>query len=261
MVALGKFDAMHRGHAELAARAARMGSPYLMSFGGMAEVLGWAPKLPVVAPSDRARVLASWSDACDGKVVREHVVPFAAIRRMSPEEFVATLRDLGVGGVVAGRNYRFGFKAVGDADALTELGEKLGVEVAIVDLLDSGEEGTDGDDTPQVSSTRVRACLASGDVAQAARLLGRPHRLALSAKDARSGPAAAAFPLAAAMCQPPAKGRYVGEVIGAGGERRRAMVTVTEEEVVVEGGATAAGGDAAGGDAAVLVDVLERAER
>ena len=258
MVALGKFDAMHRGHAELAARAARMGSPYLMSFGGMAEVLGWAPKLPVVAPRDRARVLASWSDACDGKVVREHVVPFAAIRRMSPEEFVATLRDLGVGGVVAGRNYRFGFKAAGDADALTELGEKLGVEVAIVDLLESGEEGTDGDDTPQVSSTRVRACLASGDVAQAARLLGRPHRLALSAKGARSGPAAAAFPLAAAMCQPPAKGRYVGEVIGAGGERRRAMVTVTEEEVVVEGGVTAAEDE--GGDAAVLVDVLERAD-
>ena len=89
---------------------------------------------------------------------------------MSPEAFVATLRDLGVGGVVAGRNYRFGFKAAGDADALTELGEKFGVEVAIVDLLDSGEEGTDGDDTPQVSSTRVRACLASGDVAQASRL-------------------------------------------------------------------------------------------
>ena len=72
-----------------------------------------------------------------------------------------------------------------------------------------------------------------------------------------SGPAAA-FPLAAAICQPPAKGRYVGEVIGAGGERRRAMVTVTEEEVVVEGGATAAEDE--GGDAAVLVDVLERAD-
>ena len=180
-----------------------------MSFGGMAEVLGWAPKLPVVAPRDRARVLASWSDACDGKVVREHVIPFAAIRRMSPEAFVATLRDLGVGGVVAGSNYRFGFKAAGDADALTELGEKFGVEVAIVDLLDSGEEGTDGDDTPQVSSTRVRACLASGDVAQASRLLGRPHRLALATKHAAAGATPAAFPLATAMCQYPAKGTYV----------------------------------------------------
>ena len=68
MVALGKFDAMHRGHAELAARAAH-GLPYLMSFGGMAEVLGWAPKLPVVAPATArassppgpTRATAKWS--------------------------------------------------------------------------------------------------------------------------------------------------------------------------------------------------------
>jgi FAD synthase len=39
VVCLGKFDAMHRGHAQLAARASQMGAPYLMSFSGMAEVL------------------------------------------------------------------------------------------------------------------------------------------------------------------------------------------------------------------------------
>ena len=72
-MALGKFDAMHRGHAELARRASRMGSPILMSFGGMAEVLGWESKLPVVAPGDRARVLDAWKETCEGKTVREHV--------------------------------------------------------------------------------------------------------------------------------------------------------------------------------------------
>lgn len=56
MVALGKFDAMHRGHALLASRAAQMGAPHLMSFSGMAEVLGWESKLPVVAACDRPRV-------------------------------------------------------------------------------------------------------------------------------------------------------------------------------------------------------------
>ena len=66
VVALGKFDAMHRGHRELARAAAKMGAPHLVSFGGMAEVLGWAPKLAVVAESDRARVLATWAEACGG---------------------------------------------------------------------------------------------------------------------------------------------------------------------------------------------------
>ena len=162
-MALGKFDAMHRGHAELARRASRMGSPILMSFGGMAEVLGWESKLPVVAPGDRARVLDAWKETCEGKTVREHVIPFADIRRMSPEEFVSTLKDIGVGGVVAGANYRFGFKAAGTADTLVDLGEKLDVDVSIVDLLPADiEEDFDcpGGCTPQVSSTRVRASVS-----------------------------------------------------------------------------------------------------
>ena len=41
VVALGKFDALHRGHRALAAEAAAMGGqPWLVSFSGMAEVLG-----------------------------------------------------------------------------------------------------------------------------------------------------------------------------------------------------------------------------
>ena len=82
-----------------------------------------------------------WRLRCGDQTVREHCIPFAAIRRMSPEEFVLTLRDvIGVGGVVAGRNYRFGFKAAGTAATLVELGEKLGVDVDIVDLLQADEE-------------------------------------------------------------------------------------------------------------------------
>jgi FAD synthase len=254
-VALGKFDAMHRGHAALASRAAEMGAPVLMRFGGMAEVLGWTPSLPVVAPSDRARVLEEWTR--DGAVrsgdapVREHVMPFAAIRRMSPEQFVRTLaEDVGVRGVVAGRNYRFGFKAAGDADALIALGAKLGVEVAIVDLVEAtprsddddarekrseGEEEPPGGDRagsiipeeakkrgrsvvtpPQVSSTLIRAKLAEGDVRAAASLLGRPHRLVLARKGDEEGDRAAGasglmtFSLEDAMNQYPAAGAYEG---------------------------------------------------
>lgn len=44
IVALGKFDALHIGHRELAIQASKVGAPYLLSFVGMAEVLGWAPR-------------------------------------------------------------------------------------------------------------------------------------------------------------------------------------------------------------------------
>ena len=252
-MALGKFDAMHRGHAELARRASRMGSPILMSFGGMAEVLGWESKLPVVAPGDRARVLDAWKETCEGKTVREHVIPFADIRRMSPEEFVSTLKDIGVGGVVAGANYRFGFKAAGTADTLLELGETLGVDVSIVDLLPANEPGDEGvsspagyENTPQVSSTRVRSCLAQGDVTQAARLLGRPHSLVLRMKGCTGG---GRFPLGAAVNQYPAAGRYDAAVVGCDGVKTPVTAAVTtmgdssDGEIVLEGWDVADGWD------------------
>lgn len=44
IVALGKFDALHVGHRELAIQAAKVGVPFLLSFVGMAEVLGWEPR-------------------------------------------------------------------------------------------------------------------------------------------------------------------------------------------------------------------------
>lgn len=41
IVALGKFDALHIGHRELAMYASKAGTPFLLSFVGIAEVLGW----------------------------------------------------------------------------------------------------------------------------------------------------------------------------------------------------------------------------
>lgn len=245
VVALGKFDAMHRGHRELARAAAKMGAPHLVSFGGMAEVLGWAPKLNVVAETDRARVRATWAEACGGKVPGEVVVPFADVRRMPPEAFVAFLKDtLHVSGIVAGSDYRFGFKAAGTAEALRQIGEAMGLDVTIVDLVPSGEDDAMSETletktyTAQVSSTRVRACLAAGDVEQAARLLGRPHRLVLDAAEACASAdgaslATATYPLRAALNQYPAVGTYEGVLPVSEKKPVRVTVRVTETEVAV----------------------------
>lgn len=51
VVALGKFDALHIGHRELAIQASRAGPPFLLSFVGMAKVLGWENRYATVYAS------------------------------------------------------------------------------------------------------------------------------------------------------------------------------------------------------------------
>ena len=135
--------------------------------------------LPLVADCDRARVLASWAPFCGGQGPCQRFIPFAAVRSMSPEEFVRVLaldlkvrttqssivRMLGynrvkgttpckskisaapsttlcvqVAGVVVGMGFRFGYKASGDTQALLSLGQHYGLRVSVVDLV--AETGT-----------------------------------------------------------------------------------------------------------------------
>ncbi len=162
---LGKFDALHRGHRALAACAATCGTPVLLRFTGMARELGWTPRLPLIAPADRARILAGWPGA-----PREADLPFAEVRPLDPAGFLALVRQrLGVAAVVVGDDFRGGHQRAYDARAFVAAGTAAGMPVLIV--------GAVADAEGAVSSTRVRAALAAGDVARAAALLDRPHRL------------------------------------------------------------------------------------
>src|SRR5204862_5029221 len=81
------------------------------------------------------------------------------VAQMAPEAFAdEVLRPIGTELVVAGTDFRFGRGRAGDLDTL----ERLGLAVEHVDLL------------PDVSSTAIRGLPREGDVARAARLLGRP---------------------------------------------------------------------------------------
>ncbi|KAL3650639.1 hypothetical protein CASFOL_007042 [Castilleja foliolosa] len=190
IVALGKFDALHIGHRELAIQAAKIGVPFLLSFIGMAEILGWEPRAPVVAKCDRKRVLSSWAPLCGNITPKEFHVEFSKVRNLTPQQFVEKLSvELKISGVVAGENYRFGYKAAGDSSDLVRLCKEYGMKASIVnpvmdkknrpeskDNMDSNNSNEQG----QVSSTRVRRALANGDMGYVSELLGRNHRLIIT---------------------------------------------------------------------------------
>lgn len=77
---------------KLASRAAELGGqPWLVSFSGMADVLGWPKRPPLVADADRVNVLASWAPQCNGTAPCQRFFPFAEVRNLSPEAFVHVL--------------------------------------------------------------------------------------------------------------------------------------------------------------------------
>ena len=71
--------------------------------------------------------------------------------------------------MVEGPDFRFGAKRAGAIDQLQSLCAAQQMSLEIVPPLMDGGSG--------VSSSRIRERVAQGDVAEAARLLGRPHRI------------------------------------------------------------------------------------
>ncbi len=170
VLGIGKFDALHLGHRALAlAMAGDAGPVALLSFSGMAEVLGWDARSPLVAPDDRARILADWSRRF-GIAVSETTLPFAEVRGLDPTGFLRLVRErFATEVVVVGDDFRGGRDRHADAAAFTAAGAAVGIRVRVVPAVLVGEA--------PASSSRARAALERGKVAEAAAVLGRPHRL------------------------------------------------------------------------------------
>ena len=172
-LAAGTFDGVHRGHQRvLTAAVARA-----RALGGKAWALTFEPhphavlrpaEAPAILTPPNLRNTFLEELGLDGVVVLPFTPELAAL---SPEEFVR--RHLMHGDwapevVFAGEDWRFGAGGAGRLADLPALsGGRIRVRV-IPELLDGGAP---------VSSTRIRAALADGDVATAARLLGRDYLL------------------------------------------------------------------------------------
>jgi riboflavin kinase/FMN adenylyltransferase len=85
-------------------------------------------------------------------------------------DFVLELRErLGLEQLWVGADFALGHNREGTVPVLRSLGEELSFEVKVVNAIQEGGE--------VVSSSRIRSLLAEGDVAAAARLLGRNYAL------------------------------------------------------------------------------------
>lgn len=170
VIAIGKFDGVHRGHRALLDRvaaiaAARALEPIVFTFANNPLSLLRPESCPesIMSRGQRLEALeAAGVEACV-------MVPFdAELAEVGAEEFVerVLVDQLHVRHLCVGADFRFGHGGRGDPAMLVTLGEKLGFTVDIAPDVEDPAAG-------KVSSSRVRAAILQGDVATAARMMGR----------------------------------------------------------------------------------------
>lgn len=220
-VALGFFDGVHRGHAAVltsaAARAREAGYAFLVYTFATAD----APKADAALLStDRERAALFASLGAEYCVFDD----FSAVRTVMPAHFVRDMlcACLGARVAVIGEDFRFGYRAAGDTALLARLFSECGGEVlALPPVMHGGSP---------ISSSRIRAALAEGDVPLVAALLGRPYALTLPVTHGQARGHGMGFPTANQALPTgraiPADGVYVTDCVLADGRTLRGVTDI-----------------------------------
>lgn len=232
VVTIGAYDGVHLGH-QAVLRLVRE----LAVARGLDAALVTFDRHPaeVVRPESAPRLLTTLDQRLElldatGDLDLCWVLTFDEARsKEAAEDFVREVLVDGIGArlVVVGADFHFGHRRGGNVPLLERMGAELGFEV-----LGLGLVAVEGDPTAvPYSSTRIRELLAKGDVAEAARLLGRPHEVrgVVERGDQRGaehlGMPTANLTVPERICLP-ADGVYAGTFVAEDGVERPAAISV-----------------------------------
>ena len=175
---IGNFDGVHAGHqamlALLRAEAQRRRVPScVLTFEPHPrDYFAKTLQQPGLAPARVGTLRDKLEGLAQCGVDQTIVLPFnARLAAQPPDSFIRTVlvQGLGVRYVLVGDDFRFGAKRAGDYAMLDAAGSAQGFDVARMNSYEV--HGL------RVSSSAVRQALAEGDMAQAAKLLGRPYAI------------------------------------------------------------------------------------
>ena len=168
--ALGFFDGVHLGHQALLTECKRLAAENGCKTGALtfrfspAAVLTGQKENAITTLHDRQNLLKHFGI--------ETVQVFETNQEtlsVSWQDFLQALTEAGAAGFVCGKDFRFGQGGAGDAACLQAFCKEKNLPCTVVP-----EQQMDGE---KISSTRIRALLAQGDMSQANRLLGHPYLL------------------------------------------------------------------------------------
>jgi riboflavin kinase/FMN adenylyltransferase len=171
-VALGSFDGVHVGHQRLiemvkyhAAKHCCTSMIYTFEIHPRKILLPGKPIHIITNNTQRAEIINEMG------IDVLFLESFDKIMNLSAEHFFheVLVNKLHARSVIVGYNYRFGKQGEGDADTLTKLGKKYGVEIEVIPPVLVGNE--------VVSSSLIRHRIYEGSVAEIPQYLGRSYRI------------------------------------------------------------------------------------
>ncbi len=173
VLTIGNFDGQHVGHRALIKTVIKQAE----RFKGVPMVLSFDPHpIEVLRPGTLPKFLSDAQEKCDffeqQGIVELIILPFTqGLASLTPDQFVQQVlhEGLGVRQLLVGENFVFGKGRSGTIQDLVRLGRQTNFEVQPVAPVMLGGE--------VVSSTRVRTCLATGNVVEGRECLGRAYRL------------------------------------------------------------------------------------
>lgn len=172
-VAIGNFDGVHRGHLEIVRRLHERAR----DVGGPALVFTFDPHPVRLLRPEQCPPPLTWTER-KAELLAAHGVPTVVayptdeqLLSLSARSFFEkiVLGVLKAKALVEGPNFYFGHNREGDVTLLGELAREAGLTLDVVPPVE-----VDGE---LVSSSRIRALIAAGDVAKAGALLSAPYRI------------------------------------------------------------------------------------
>ena len=172
LLSAGVFDGVHRGHQYLISRLTEFARQQnllsaVVTFNRHPqEVLSPQSSLPYLTkPATKAGLLRR--EGVDSVITLSFT---KELSQLSARRFASLLqKHLKMRGLVIGPDFALGRDREGNAATLSKMGKEMGFSVTTIPSLMI--------DSEEVSSTAIRDALATGNVSQAARQLGRPFSL------------------------------------------------------------------------------------
>ena len=232
---VGNFDGVHLGHRAMLARLCTVAREHgwrscVMTFEPHPREFFSPDQAPTRLTSLREKLELLAGLGVEQTYVRRFDYNFA---RISAEEFIQRIlvEGLRVRWVLVGDDFRFGARRQGDFVQLRAAGVEHGFEVVRLESV-----AVDG---VRVSSTAVRERLASGELAAAARLLGRPYSISGRVVAGDRLGTQLGFPTANVQMKhnrPPVAGIFVVDVVGLGEQPLQGVASLGVRPTIKAGG-------------------------